>query len=121
MNIKYTFFDKYFLAVSCGLIYFWFGILKSFQGLSPVEGLAIVEMNVLTFGYISSYLMLFTLAVLEVGNGLCLILNLFRNQAIKLALINRYLFSHLFFFFQRGHSWVNHFIFLLLANIFLKT
>ena len=40
------------LRISLGLVFFWFGFLKFFPGLSPAEGLATGTIEVMTFGLI---------------------------------------------------------------------
>ena len=42
------------LRISIGVVFFWFGILKFFPGLSPAETLAIQTIEVLTFGLVKA-------------------------------------------------------------------
>lgn len=42
------------LRVSLGIVFFWFGALKFFPGLSPAQDLAMRTIDILTFGLIPS-------------------------------------------------------------------
>ncbi len=77
-----------FLAISIGLVYLWFGYLKFFHGLSPAEGLAKDTINSLTLGFIPSDISIVLLAVMEVGIGIFMVLNVFRKKIIILALVH---------------------------------
>ncbi|MEA1785207.1 doxx family protein [Arenibacter sp. GZD96] len=77
-----------FLAISIGLVYLWFGYLKFFHGLSPAEGLAKDTIHALTFGLIPSNMSIVLLAIMEVGIGIVLIVNVFRKKIIILALLH---------------------------------
>ena len=61
-----------FLRVSLGIIFIWFGFLKYFPGLSPIEDLAVRTTKVLTFGLFSDKITYIGLATLEclIGVGL---------------------------------------------------
>ncbi len=67
---------KRLLAISIGICYLWFGALKFFPGLSPADMLAKQTIDMLTFGLIPSNVSIILLAILEVGIGLGLILNI---------------------------------------------
>jgi uncharacterized membrane protein YkgB len=58
------------LRVSMGIVFFWFGILKFFPGLSPAQDLAIRTIETLSFGLISGKISIITLATWEVLIGL---------------------------------------------------
>ena len=60
------------LRVSLGVIFFWFGFLKFFPGLSPAQGLAARTIDVLSFGMIPPNVSIFILAAWEsvIGIGL---------------------------------------------------
>lgn len=58
------------LRVALGICFLWFGMLKFFVGMSPAEQLAIMTMNVLTFGLIPSMIAIKLLALWEVIVGL---------------------------------------------------
>ena len=53
------------LRISLGVVFFWFGVLKFFPGLSPAQALAANTMNVLTFGKLDPQLTLAVLATWE--------------------------------------------------------
>lgn len=60
------------LRISLGIVFFWFGVLKFFPGMSPASDLATRTMEIITFGTISSGVALPLLAVWEslIGLGL---------------------------------------------------
>lgn len=60
------------LRMSLGIIFFWFGVLKFFPGLSPAETLATDTIRLMTFGLIDARVSLFVLATWEclIGIGL---------------------------------------------------
>lgn len=61
------------LRISMGVIFFWFGMLKFFEGLSPAEALATRTIDILSFGLIGADLVRYGLAAWEVLIGLGLI------------------------------------------------
>lgn len=61
------------LRISIGIIYFWFGILKFFYGLSPAEQVAAKTIHQLTFGLVPDYFAVKVLACWECALGLLLI------------------------------------------------
>jgi len=62
------------LRISLGIVFFWFGFLKFFPGLSPAEGLATRTIEVLTLGIIPPSVSIYILATWESLIGLGLIL-----------------------------------------------
>jgi uncharacterized membrane protein YphA (DoxX/SURF4 family) len=60
------------LRVSLGVIFFWFGFLKFFPGLSPAQGLATKTIDVLSFGMVPPNISIIILAAWEsvIGIGL---------------------------------------------------
>ncbi|MGI9550372.1 MAG: DoxX family membrane protein [Aurantibacter sp.] len=76
------------LQICIGVVYLWFGVLKFFHGLSPAEGLAKDTITSLTFGFIPTNVSIILLAIMEVGIGLFLLLNIYRKKAVILALIH---------------------------------
>ncbi|WP_136467593.1 hypothetical protein [Flagellimonas onchidii] len=76
------------LAISIGLVYIWFGTLKFFPSLSPAEGLAKNTIHELTFGFLPDSLSIVLLAIMEVGIGVCLLMNIWRRQTIIIALFH---------------------------------
>jgi uncharacterized membrane protein YphA (DoxX/SURF4 family) len=74
----------FLLRISIGIIFFWFGILKYFNGLSPAEDIAVKTINVLSFNMLPEKLILYTLATWEVLIGVGLLLNLFLRETLLL-------------------------------------
>ena len=74
------------LRISVGIVFFWFGILKYFPGLSPATDLATMTIDTLTFGIISGRLALYILATLEVAIGVGLIFGIFMRETLLLLL-----------------------------------
>jgi uncharacterized membrane protein YphA (DoxX/SURF4 family) len=72
------------LRVSLGIVFFWFGVLKFFPGLSSAEDLATRTMNVLTFGFIPTHISILLLALWECLIGLGLILGAFMRATLLL-------------------------------------
>src|SRR5689334_3924608 len=73
------------LRTSVGIVYFWFGIVKFFPGLSPAETLAANTISELTFGYIPSKVSLPFLAMWECTLGVGLIAS--RGMRVILTLL----------------------------------
>jgi hypothetical protein len=65
------------LRVSLGVVFFWFGVLKFFPGLSPAQSLAARTIDILTFGMVPSSVSVPVLALWECAIGIGLITNLF--------------------------------------------
>ena len=87
------------LAVSIGIIYLWFGVLKLFPGACPAEELVKETMWMMTFGLIPPKISYFLLALWEVTIGIFLVLNLRKKVIIYLALVHiLFTFSPLFLF-----------------------
>ena len=61
-----------FLRISLGIVFFWFGFLKFFPGLSPADQIATETISKLTFGIIQPNVSIIILAVWEtlIGIGL---------------------------------------------------
>ena len=62
-----------FLRVSLGIIFFWFGFLKFFPGLSPADQIATQTIEKLTFGLIAPEVSIIILAIWETLIGIGLI------------------------------------------------
>lgn len=75
------------LRLSIGIVMFWFGFLKYFEGLSPAEDLAINTIKIITFGLIPDKGILFGLATLESLIGIGLIFKIFMRQILLLLYI----------------------------------
>jgi uncharacterized membrane protein YkgB len=61
------------LRISLGVVFFWFGVLKFFPGLSPAQDLAARTISVLTFGRVPASVSVPVLAAWECVIGLGLI------------------------------------------------
>ena len=61
------------LRISLGVIFFWFGVLKFFPGLSPAADLATRTIEIITFGLIPHSVALILLATWECAIGLGMI------------------------------------------------
>jgi len=76
------------IAISIGIVYLWFGILKFFPNLSPAEEVAKDTINILFLGMIPSNISIIMLAIWETVIGLLLLTNNYQRLAIKLALVH---------------------------------
>ncbi|MEE4178288.1 MAG: DoxX family membrane protein [Bacteroides sp.] len=74
----------FLLRISIGIIFFWFGALKFFDGLSPAEDIAVKTIDVLTFNLLPENLILYILATWEVLIGIGLLFNLFLRETLLL-------------------------------------
>jgi uncharacterized membrane protein YphA (DoxX/SURF4 family) len=74
------------LRIGLGIVFFWFGVLKFFPGLSPAQDLALRTIDVLTFGLMPPALAIFILAAWECLIGIGLITGLFLRTTIFLLL-----------------------------------
>ena len=72
------------LRISLGIIFFWFGVLKFFPGLSPAQDLATRTMDVMTFGLVPSHIAVPALATLECAIGLGLIAGVWLRAVLLL-------------------------------------
>jgi uncharacterized membrane protein YphA (DoxX/SURF4 family) len=72
------------LRTSVGIVFFWFGVLKFFPGLSPAEDLAARTISSLTFGLVTPAVSLPVLAAWECAIGLGLITGRFMRLALRL-------------------------------------
>ncbi|NKQ35185.1 MAG: DoxX family protein [Chloroflexi bacterium] len=73
-----------FLRISLGLVFFWFGVLKFFPGLSPAQDLAIRTIDIMTLGQMPASLSIFLLATWECLIGLGLITGMFMRVTLFL-------------------------------------
>ena len=76
------------LRISVGIVYFWFGGLKFFQGLSPAEQLAMQTIHKITFGLISDHINIITLASWECIIGLLLMIGKWIKPALVLLFLH---------------------------------
>ena len=72
------------LRISIGIVFFWFGILKFFPGISPAQDLAIRTISLLTFNLISAKAIIIMLASWEVIIGLGFITGKFMRATLVL-------------------------------------
>jgi uncharacterized membrane protein YkgB len=72
------------LRLSVGIIFFWFGILKFFPGLSPAQDLAIRTIDLLTFGLIPGSISIYLLASWEVLVGIGLLTGVYMRVTLLL-------------------------------------
>ncbi|HLE52398.1 MAG TPA: DoxX family protein [Anaerolineales bacterium] len=75
------------LRISLGVVFFWFGILKFFPGISPAQDLATRTIAIITFGLIPAGTSVFLLAVWECLIGLGLIFGVFMRATLLLLFL----------------------------------
>ncbi|MFH1195812.1 MAG: DoxX family membrane protein [bacterium] len=76
-----------FLRISLGLIFFWFGFLKLFPGVSSAEGIATKTISALTFGFVQPAISIYILAVWEAVIGLGLLFNKYIREILFLLFL----------------------------------
>jgi uncharacterized membrane protein YkgB len=76
-----------FLRISLGLIFFWFGFLKLFPGVSSAEGIATKTITALTFGFVQPAVSIYILAVWEAVIGLGLLFNKYIREVLLLLFL----------------------------------
>lgn len=72
------------LRISLGVVFFWFGVLKFFPGLSPAQDLATRTIDMLTFGFMPPSVSIPVLAAWECLIGLGLITGQFMRATLLL-------------------------------------
>ncbi len=72
------------LRIALGAVFFWFGVLKFFPGLSPAQTLAVKTIDLLTLGLVPGGASLLLLASLECAIGLGLISGRFMRLTLLL-------------------------------------
>ena len=75
------------LRVSLGVVFFWFGVLKFFPGLSPATELALKTIDTLTFGRVSPAVAINVLAAWESAIGLGLIFGVAMRVTLLLLFV----------------------------------
>lgn len=75
------------LRISLGIVFFWFGVLKLFSGLSPATDLATRTIDVLTFGALSPTIAIDVLAVWEMLIGLGLLTGVAMRATLALLFV----------------------------------
>jgi uncharacterized membrane protein YphA (DoxX/SURF4 family) len=78
------------LRVSLGVVFFWFGALKFFPGLSPAEGLATRTIEQLSFGLLAPGVSIVILAAWECLIGLGLITGRFMRVTLPLLALHMF-------------------------------
>ena len=87
------------LAISIGIVYLWFGMLKFFPGVSPAENLAQDTIHNLTLGLISPEVSIILLAIWEITIGFLFIFSMINRWLIILTLVHMVMtFTPLLFF-----------------------
>ena len=76
------------LRISLGFVFFWFGVLKFFPGLSPAQSLAGETIALLSFGILSPSHAVFILAIWETLIGLGLLTGRFLRASLLLLWIS---------------------------------
>ena len=75
------------IRISLGVIFFWFGVLKFFPGLSPAQELATKTISGLTFGLVPPNVSIYVLAAWECTIGLGLIFGVFLRATLALLFL----------------------------------
>ncbi len=75
------------LRISLGIVFFWFGFLKFFPGLSPAQDLATRTIEILTFGLLRPQLSIYILVTWECLIGLGLITGWFMRATLLLLFL----------------------------------
>jgi uncharacterized membrane protein YphA (DoxX/SURF4 family) len=75
------------LRISLGIIFFWFGVLKFFPGVSPAQDLASRTIAVLTFGAVPPTISVPALAAWECAIGLGLMFGVFMRAVLLLLFL----------------------------------
>ena len=75
------------LRISLGIVFFWFGVLKFFPGLSPAQDLAADTISLLTFGLVPPSISLPVLAAWECAIGLGLLSGRFLRAILLLLVV----------------------------------
>ena len=75
------------LRISLGVVFFWFGVLKFFPGLSPAQELAGRTIEVLSFGVVPPKISLPVLAAWECVIGLGLITGIWMRATLLLLML----------------------------------
>lgn len=106
------------VKISIGIIYLWFGTLKFFPELSPAEGLATETIRELTFGIIPAYISIILLALLEVGIGICFLLNI-QPKKVAVVAVGHLVCTFAPLFFFKAISFNGYPIFLTLVGQYI--
>ncbi|MFN2601456.1 MAG: DoxX family membrane protein [Gemmatimonadaceae bacterium] len=77
----------FLLRISLGIVFFWFGVLKFFPGMSPASNLAGKTIEVLSMGHVHAHASLLFLAAWECLIGLGLIFGVFMRATLFLLAV----------------------------------
>lgn len=108
------------LQFSIGIVYFWFGMLKFFPGLSPAEGLAKDTIHRLTFGLIADNISIILLAVWETVLGILLMADRFPKFSYRILCLHLFCTFTPFFFFNNLSFTQSPYAFTLLGQYIAK-
>ena len=75
------------LRISLGVVFFWFGVLKFFPGLSPATKLVLETIDVLTFGRVPHSVAINVLAAWECAIGLGLLFGVALRATLALLFV----------------------------------
>src|ERR1044071_3682246 len=75
------------LRISLGVVFFWFGFLKFFPGMSPAQDLATRTIGILTFGTVQPPVSIWVLAAWESAIGLALIFGVLLRTTLLLLFL----------------------------------
>ncbi len=75
------------LRISLGIIFFWFGFLKFFPGISPAQEIATKTISELTFGLVTPSISIIILATWECVIGIGLISGIFMRTTLLLLFL----------------------------------
>lgn len=75
------------LRISVGVVFFWFGVLKFFPGMSPATQLALETIEILTFGRVPPDVAINVLAAWECAIGLGLIFKVALRATLLLLFV----------------------------------
>lgn len=78
---------SFLLRIALGIIFFWFGVLKFFPGLSEAEDLAGRTISVISFGYVPPWISLPVLAAWECAIGLGFLFGIFLRITLLLLFL----------------------------------
>ncbi len=76
-----------YLRISIGIVFFWFGAVKFFEGMSPAEEFATKTINTLTFNLFADEVTRYGLATWETLIGLGLLLNVYIRITLLLLFL----------------------------------
>src|SRR5437667_8738862 len=75
------------IRISLGVVFFWFGFLKFFPGMSPAQDLASRTIELLTFGQVPARVSIYLLAAWESAIGIGLLFGIFMRATLALLFV----------------------------------